>query len=301
MTISADVGYWTGSLTYQPSWSPAPFVIEFGATDSNGITWMLQKVTGWDSPPAAVGQVLQRSADHGGYPTAQFYGPRIITLEVMASAPTQALRDMARAQLQKTVPISDLGVFQYNEPQPLLAYVRRNASAQVAETYMTLCDVEFSIPLVAPDPRKYDINGQSGSSTAPPAVTPLTLPFASLPVTFPAGVPAGLTGIVATNAGTFETRPAIQVTGPVLSPSVINGATGQAVTFTGLTLGASDVLVLDMDAKQAFRNGVFVPADASSSWWVLQPGQSLIYMTGTGAASAMAGSTVSAVWSSAWI
>ena len=45
------------------------------------------------------GQVIQRSADHGGWPAPSYYGPRIITLTVMASAPTQALRDAARAEV----------------------------------------------------------------------------------------------------------------------------------------------------------------------------------------------------------
>jgi Phage tail protein len=297
MTAAIDVGYWTGSLSYQPSWASSPFVINFGQVDANGTAWILQEVKGWDSAPSAVGQVTQKSADHGGYPTAQFYGPRIITLTVMASAPSQALRDVARAQLQQCVPISDLAVFTYAEPIPLLAYVRRNAGAGVDETYMTLTDVQFSIPLVAPDPRKYATVADGGSSQAPAAVTLLTLPFTALPVTFPAGIPAGLTGILAINAGTFETRPIVQVNGPVTSPSIINGAAGQAVTFTGLVMGSSDVLVLDMDARQAFLNDVFIPADASSSWWVLQPGESLIYMTGT----SDAGSIVQATWSSAWI
>ena len=39
-----------------------------------------------------------------------------------------------------------------------------------------------------------------------------------------------------------------------------------------------------MDARQAFVSTVFYPADPSSSWWVLEPGQTLVYMTGTSSA-----------------
>lgn len=246
-----------------------------------------------------MGQVIQRSADHGGYATSQYFGPRILTLTVMASAPTQALRDQARAQLQETVPISDLGTFLYNEPTPKVAYVRRNASAGVTETYPTLCDVVFTVPLVSPDPRKYSPNPQSlSSTTATPPPVPLSLPFSSgFPVTFPAQVPPGTQGCLAVNAGTFETRPVITVTGPVTSPSIINGNTGQAVTFTGLALAANSVLTLDMDARQAFVSGVFYPADPSSSWWVLEPGQTLVYMTG----SSSAGSVLGISFASSWI
>ena len=297
--ISGDLGFWTGSLTYQPAWASSPLSITFGQTDANGVTWMLQKVAGWDSPPTAVGQVIQRSADHGGYATAQYYGPRIITLTVMASAPDQATRDAARAQLQQTVPFSDLGVFQYNEPTPKVAYVRRNATANVPENPLTLTDVIFTIPLVAPDPRKYSPDAQSLSSvTATPPPVPLSLPFSSgFPVSFPAQVPPGTQGILALNGGTFETRPLITVTGPITAPSIINGNTGQAVTFSGLTLHASDQLILDMTARQAFVDTVFTAADPSSSWWVLEPGETLVYMTGTSSAA----SVLAVSFASSWI
>jgi hypothetical protein len=297
--ISGDLGFWTGSLTSTPAWSSSPLTINFGATDSNGVTWLLQKVDGWDSPPSAVGQVIQRSADHGGYATAQYYGPRLITLTVMASAPDHATRDAARAQMQQTVPISDLGTFTYGEPEPKAVYVRRNASAGVTESCPTLCDVVFQIPLVSPDPRKYDPDVQTlSSTTATPPPTPLSLPFLSgFPVSFPAGVPPGSQGVLCTNAGTFETRPLITVTGPIMSPSVVNGSTGQAVTFSGLTLASSDQLILDMDARQAFVDTVFTAADPSSSWWVLEPGITPVYTQGSDSG----GSVLSVQFASAWI
>jgi Phage tail protein len=298
VTVSKDVGYWTGSLAYQPAWSTTPFSIPLGSTDSSGITWTLLQVTGWDSPPSAVGQVIQRSADHGGYPTAAYYGPRIVTLTVLASAPSQALRDVARAQMQQAVPVSDLGTFTYVEPVPKLAQVRRVAGADVTESYPTLADVVFTIPLVAPDPRKYAVTAQSASSVSTAIASPVSLPFSSgTPVTFPAGIPSGTTGILAVNSGTFETRPVITVTGPVKAPAIINSSTGQTVSYSSLTLKATDTLVLNMDARQGYLNGTFTPADVSSAWWVLQPGTTLITLGGTNKKS----SIISAAWSSAFI
>jgi len=93
--------------------------------------------------------------------------------------------------------------------------------------------------------------------------------------------------VTAYNTGTFETRPVITITGPITSPGVVNAATAQAVTFTGLSLGTTDQLILDMDSRQALLNSVFQPADVSSAWWVLQPGSTQIYLDGitTGGAS----------------
>jgi hypothetical protein len=300
--VSGDVGYWTGSITYQPPYLAAPLSIPLGGTDASGVAWALQQVTGWDSPPAAVGQVIQRTGDHGGWPTAQFYGPRMISLTVWASAPSQALRDQARAALQQAVPVGitapDLATFTYDEPVPKLAYVRRNASAGIAETYPSLCDVIFTIPLTAPDPRKYSVTTETASTITPSVATPLALPWPSgLPVTFPDEIAAGSLGILAVNSGTFETRPVCTVAGPITSPSIINSAAGMAVTFTGLHVPSGSQLVLDMDARQAFLNGAFTPADANSAWWILQPGESPIYMTG----SSSAGSSLSMSWQSAYI
>jgi hypothetical protein len=296
---ATDTGLWTGGLAYTPPYSSQPLTIPFGQVDDSGVAWMLQKVQGWDSPPVAVGQVIQRSADHGGYATAQYYGPRVLTLTVWASAPDQATRDAARALLQAAVPVSQLGVFEYDEPIPKIAYVRRNAAAQVQENLIDRVNAQFVIPLVAPDPRKYAVTASSASSLAAPAgVTPLALPFTSgFPVTFPGGIPPGNEGITAVNEGTFETRPLITVTGPVTAPAIVNGATGQAISFSGLTLGPADQLVINTDTRQAYLNGVFQPADPSSSWWVLWPGTSTIFMQGTG----MDGSVLSATWSSAWM
>ena len=294
---AGDTGFWTGSVTYSPSWAPSPFTISFGAVDGNGVAWIWQKIQGWDSPPSA-GQVIQRSADHGGWPAPQYYGPRIITLTVMASAPTQALRDLARAQLQQAFPVNDLATLTYNEPVPKLAYVRRNASAAITETYpAALGDVVFTIPLVAPDPRKYATAPQTVQLVVPvPVVNPLALPF-SLPVSFPGNIPPSDSSVTALNAGTFETRPSITVSGPITSPAVVNAVTGQQVTFAGLTLGPADQLVLDMDSRQSFVNNVFYAADVSSAWWVLEAGATQVYLNGI----TSGGATLTMTYSSSWI
>ena len=299
---AGDTGYWTGSLTYQPSWAATPFTIPLGQVDANGTSWILKGVTGWDSPPV-VGSVIQRSADHGGWPAIQVYGPRIITLDVMASAPTHALRDVARSQLQQAVAVGitpgDLTVFTYNEPVPKQALVRRNGGAMITEVLPTLCDAEFTIPLVAPDPRKYAVQAQSAQVTLPPpVVNPLVLPFASGgPMAFPGGIPPETITVPAGNAGTFETRPQITLTGPITGPQLVNGRTGQAISFTSLTLAASDLLTIDTDTRQCFLNGRFYAADPVSAWWVLQPGTTPIYVTGT----TPGGAVLTVTWASAYV
>jgi Phage tail protein len=294
---SGDTGFWTGSIAYQPSWASVPFTIPLGSVDGNGVAWVLKGLKGWDGPPA-VGQVIQRSADHGGWPSAAYYGPRLMTLSVEAKAPTQALRDQAAEQLVQAVPVSDLATFTYNEPVPKLAYVRQNGSANITMDKPTLVDVVFSIPLVAPDPRKYATVPFAGTATLPaPVINPLTLPV-TLPAGFPGSVPAIDSAVTCVNAGTFETRPVITVTGPITGPQVVNAATGQTVTFTGLSLAATDQLVLYTDSRQSFLNGAFYGADTNSAWWTLNQGTTQVYLAGQNFAG---GATITVAYSSAWL
>ena len=294
---SGDTGFWTGSISYQPSWASSPFTIPLGSVDANGVTWVLKSLKGWDGPPA-VGQVTQRSADHGGWPSAAYYGPRLMTLSVEAKAPTQALRDQAAEQLVQAVPVSDLATFVYNEPVPKQVYCRQNGSANITMDKPTLVDVVFSIPFVAPDMRKYATVPFSGTATLPaPVINPLTFPV-TLPAGFPGSVPAIDSAVTCTNAGTFETRPVITVSGPITSPQVINAVTGQAITFTGLSLAATDQLVIYTDARQSFLNNSFQAADTSSAWWVLEPGTTQVYLAGGNFAG---GATITVSYSSAWL
>jgi Phage tail protein len=290
MTAAAITGYWTGGIIYTPAVGPS-VDLEMGVIDANGIDWMLQSVVGADGP-ATSGQVVQQAGDHGGWATPQYYAPRTLTLTVTAGASSQALRDVARATMQQAVPVSDLALFRLDEPIPKQMYVRR--SGPLTETYPDLGSVIFTVGLVAPDPRKYStalhaITVNQGTIAAG-LTTPNTTPF-----TLPAGFPPMTT--VITNAGSFETRPQVLIAGPVTAPAVVNQVTGQTVSFPALTLGSTDVLVVDFLNRQATLNGVYRTADLASSWWVAPPGSTGVQVTGT----ASSGAYVTVSWRDAWI
>lgn len=291
----ADLGYFTGGITYTPATGGGPATdLEFGVTDANGTWWLIKSWSGLDGADTA-GQVVQRAGDHGAWPTPQWYGPRTITLTVQATARTQALRDVARAFLQQAIPVgsdSSLATLRWDEPVPVQLGVRR--SGRIAETYTTLTDAVFSVPLIAPDPRKYStvlhtltaVQGASAAGLAPPLTPPLTLPAGTPPM-----------AVSCTNAGSFETRPVVTVGGPISSPAVVNQSTGQSISFTGMVLAATDVLSVDLNARQATLNGVYRPADTASSWWVMPPGTTTVRVTGT----ATTGAQMTVAWRDAWI
>jgi hypothetical protein len=292
---SGDTGFWTGGLIY----SAASLDLEFGTTDSNGITWLWQKIEGWDSPDIQGAGVIARAGDHGAWASPQYFAARNLTLTVTASAPSQALRDTARTLLQQAVPISDLAMLRYDEPVPKYTWVRR--SGKVTEAYPTLSDVTFTVGLVAPDPRKYAMaqktlligllsSGGGGS---------MTVPF-SVPFSLASAPPPGTA--TAINSGNFATPPVAVVGGPVAGPTLSNLTTGQTVSWSGLTLNSGDVLAVDFLNRQAFVNpttvstspgipstgGTFWPADATSSWWQVGAGTSQLQFGGTAGTGATA-------------
>ncbi|MFJ9771243.1 hypothetical protein ACIRVF_08360 [Kitasatospora sp. NPDC101157] len=299
---ASDVGFWTGGLVY------GGLDIEFGTVDANGIAWLWQKLEGWDGPDVQGAGVIARAGDHGGWASPQFYAPRTLTWTVTASAPTQALRDQARALLQQAVPISDLAMLRVDEPVPKFACVRR--SGKLTEAYPTLTDVTFTIGLVAPDPRKYATAQRSLTIGLTPSgggggmVAPFTVPF-----TLAASAPPG--AAAATNAGSFQTPPVAVVSGPIAGPTLTNLATGQTVSWSGLTLNAGDTFVVDFLNRQGFVNpttastspglpstgGTYWPSDIASSWWQLGPGTSQIAFGG----SAGSGATTTYYWRDSWV
>lgn len=290
MTAAPEVGFWTGAISYTPAVG-APVTLDLGVTDADGTWWVLASWDGLGGAPTS-GQVVQRAGDHGAYAPPQYYAARPITLVVRATATSRALRDKAEAAVGLAVPVSDLALLRFDEAIPKVMWVRR--SGAIVPSYLTMADVELNIGLIAPDPRKYSaaLKQQIALQGAAPAGLPMPWTF---PITFPAGAPP--MSVSATNAGSFETRPTVLIQGPVTAPRILNQVTGQTVSYTSLTLGATDQLVVDFLNRTALLNGAARPADATSAWWVMPPGTTGVQLLGT----ATAGASLTVQWRDAWI
>lgn len=282
LTPGAPVGFWAGALGD----------VELGVVDDDGTAWLWRGLDGWDGPPLS-GAVTQRAADHGGWAGPQFMAPRALTLRISALAPSWAARDAARTRLQAALPIDGLVVLRYDEPVPTQALVRR--SGTLSEDCPNLTDADFTIGLVAPDPRKYATTERvatirapatAGTGIAPPLTPPLGLPHGAPP-----------TAATATNGGNTATRPVATITGAIAAPALVNASTGQAVSYPSLVLGAGDVLVVDFDSRQGYLGGAFRPASPASSWWELAPGPTTVMLAGTSDGSA----TATLTWRDAYL
>jgi hypothetical protein len=264
---SAVVGYWSGSLSYNG------FTVPFGQIDENGTVWLLHGVDGWDGVDIGAGDITQNSADHGGTPSPQFYAPRPVTLRVTAMSPTQAIRDMSRARMHSVVPIgdgpdatTDLATFVYNEPIPKTAQLRRNG--RMVEISLDLTSVSFSIPLAAPDPRKYSLQNYTTTIQAPTVTTGLAFPL-TFPITWPDSPPSNQGA--ATNHGNFNSPFVANIYGPWTAPSLSSAEQNKTISYSSLVLGAGDVLTVDTARFLSYLNGAYRPADLGSSWFRLLP------------------------------
>jgi hypothetical protein len=223
--------------------------ITLGAVDDYGVEWILERLDGWDTPPTT-GAVEQRVADHGGWLSAAHYAPRVIEIRGSLIADTWDAASRALDRLASAVPLSSLSTLYVAETERVLQAAVRQEGDPLTERSGGWA--QFSLSLIAPDPRRY----------SPEVVTletglPSTSGGLSLPLTLPLTVGATVTSSVltATNAGNMGTRPTLTVRGPTAPGTTItHRGTGQVLTIPD-AVPVNRTLVLDTGRKTALLDG----------------------------------------------
>lgn len=271
--------------------------VALGAVDAQGVAWHLQTLEGWDSPDVR-SEFTEREGDHGSWASPVYLGSRPVTLGGTIVAPSQPLLEQAMDQLRAAAGLDDTTLTVW-ESVPKQATVRR--SGKPLMQYVTDVTATYSVMVTAADPRRYGTILQSGSTGLPVTTGGLTL-AATMPWTLSATTVAGQ--IVATNAGTFDTRPVLVLDGPVTAPKILaqlpDGSV-QLLTYSQ-DLASGEQLVIDTDAHTVILNG-----QASrrrfltiSNGWPTIPAQSTVtfqFRASTYNSSAL----LTARWRSAWI
>jgi hypothetical protein len=101
-----------------------------------------------------------------------------------------------------------------------------------------------------------------------------------------------------TNAGSFSTRPVFAISGPCSNPTITNASTGKQQTWN-ITLGATDVLTVDNDARTAMLNGSIsrgYTKQPGSTWIEIVPGTNTLQFGAAGSNGSMQIS-----WRDAWM
>lgn len=265
-------------MRYDPAFYGSTFTLGGitinGGTDANGCDWILTKETGWFGSPAIKTARVDKPASRGLFRGNEFRGGRVMTLEGTLSAPNvNALRAAQRA-IGGICPNPHL---QYPltvvEESGLSLYANVALDGEILTTPISALSVDFSIQLVAPDPRKFSANPTTLSTLLASGGVGGVLYPVMYPVSYgPAGVPGALT---LTNHGTADADPVCVLTGPLTNPALIRADTGDTVTYHD-TLGATDTVTIDFGTGDVTLNGENRRPLVSALQWFEVPAQSSI-------------------------
>lgn len=250
----------------------------WGAGSFGSVSWgpgqliQLATLTGLDDLPGVRSTDTPKGSDQGSHRGGAYLDERVMqaTFALLADDPTTyaGLKATCDAAFQSA--ITNDAPFLINDlSRQVFGRVSRRAVKQANGGRGTYA--QYIVEFICADPRIYDAQLQTLTTTAPSGTDGL-----SWPIVWEAswGRPGG-TGLVScNNDGNFETRPVIQITGPVdVSVTLTNLNTGQSLTFVTPLL-ASDVLTIDTSDYSALVNGVdrALSLTPDSRWWSLAPG-----------------------------
>ena len=230
----------------------------------------------------------QNSGRDGGYVSAQFYGPRRVSLTGRVFSSDVVEYEQTRRDLQAAL-------------QGFTVDLRLLTTA--GKSYQLSCNVisfdlpmdrrnfstDFKLELVAPDPVIYEYT--SGTELSAPLFKlvsggytfPVTYPYTYAPSTQPTSI---------NNTGLVPVKPRIELTGVMTNPRVLNRLTGLLVQLNDLVTGPDDLVVIDMYESTVTLNGttIFYKRDTqTTTFWSLLPGENLVELSTIGSGDTVTG------------
>jgi len=225
--------------------------------DDSGVTWMTTGLDGWRASPATTLAVTQRPAAPGGWAsTNPQLTPRQLVLAVLIGGNDSPSTTAAYEQLLAAVGTDPVVLQVTEDGTTRQVTVYRNGEILPSADGGTW--TTYSVPLIAPDPRRYTANPVDVSIMLPFATGGLTWPV-TWPISWPATVVSGDSGLP--NAGTAAADPVITLWGPTTGSTPLTGA---SLTLTGAVeqqiayfgdISPGDFVVIDCGARTVLYNG----------------------------------------------
>lgn len=258
-----------------------------GAVFGNGNNGVdLVQLAGLDDQPAVRTFDRERSLRHGFHAGEDLFATRTLELALEVWGSTAAeLRDNLEA-------LEDAFLLQSTE-LPLVTQIPghvftkqrvvcrpRNRSAPLTRATAVGYLTEVVIQLEATDPRLYDNNLQSVTTSVTTETGGLSMPL-ELPLTFGGTGDSGT--IQAVNGGNFPAPWTARIDGPITNPQIENVDTGQIIQL-GLSVASGDYLLLESDLQLVLLNGATSRSGeltSDSVWWDLAAGTTNLRFTGT--------------------
>ncbi|MFF9240111.1 phage distal tail protein [Streptomyces sp. NPDC014801] len=253
--------------------------------DDDGVEWVVEDLTGWRGSPASTVQVTQRPSGHGGWATARpWLTPRQMELRVFIAAPNPGAMDAAYERLLAATDIGPVLLQVTEGSTTRQATVYRNGD--VLPTSESDYEATYSVPLIAPDPRRYAADETVTQLYLPSSTGGLTFPI-TFPITFNATVISGTARL--DNPGTIATPLRLVVYGPVSQPqiTVTAGGTLWTLSYSG-DIADGDWVDIDTEAATVLYNGQSSRRSLLSGDWPSVPpgGADIAFRSGTYSATA---------------
>lgn len=286
-----------------------------GVTLDQSTAWTLDAISGLGITAVRNGDSA-RPRDHGELIGLDVLSGKTITVTLTVVSDGTGLDHAIDALAQALQPGGETEYpFWFKLPNlpQLCSMVRVRKRAFPVDLAYSMGLAKVSLQLRSTDPRLY---GPTQSNTVP---LPTPIGGMKFPATFPLSFGGGsATGDIAIdNAGNFEMRPVLVITGPCTDPKVVNDQTGWSLVFTnpsqtGYTLNTGDKLIVDLQARtvtlMTAGSNVGVPHEnwvVPGSTWPsvtvpgIQPGSQTIQFSSSDA-TVVAG-TLAVHWASAYV
>lgn len=265
-----------------PLWTLGNLRFDPDTTDANGVLWFLAEEEGFFGAPSTNAETTQRLGAHGAYRSPGYKTERTISLKGNAFAGSYRALRTAVNQITGVLsdPFEPAALTCYAETGPLTCDVYLDGDILTTPLGTNSPGIEWSLQVLAPDPRKYSTVAQSMRAEVPRADTGDGLEFMATPdtTTFStfstpaAGGHSGLdftthggllfgesnaTGIMQlVNAGTAPTNPVYTLYGPLTDPTLTatTGGLRSELTYNA-RLGPGEFVVIDPAAPSVLLAG----------------------------------------------
>lgn len=266
---------------------------------ANGVSWT--SMTGLRSLPSLRGEDVDLPQGDGALPGFSRLGERTIGINFHISASdagfenaisllarnwqniidpsTVAMKSgsyLYQNAISGNLPLSALQVKLPGRTAPILLLGKPTKFDLPVDLNYQYQFVDIATEWTIPDGAIYDAGIVSGNANLPTSAGGARAPF-TFPLSF-GGSSGGYINL--TNGGNYPAKPCLLIQGPMTRPTITNQATGQYMRLN-ITLGASDVLTVDMQGKVARLNGVNRnnAIDTGSVFFSLPPGQSSLALS----------------------
>lgn len=210
-------------------------------------------LTGWEDLPEYDSSDADRPTSHGAWPGSRYAKPRKVGGTIVLIPEYSAASQAIRALRQALALLDEERWLTIRLHGELLAVRARIAQRVVPadQGFATQGSSKMSIQWLAADPRRYAVNEQVASTTAPQPESGLTWPL-SWPLDWGEAKSTG--DAVAENTGSAATHPVITFRGPCSMPTVTERGSRRRLRYA-IDLAAGEELVVDTAGGTVTLNG----------------------------------------------